>query len=86
MTRRSRRFSAAIGCFCSNCFGNNGNFHIVHEVEVNLHFLLTEGIDRYDPLRFLDYKLSYKSQTYLEKRNAICMTCGRVGSWEERHL
>ena len=35
-------------------------------------------------LRFLDYKLSYKAQTYLKKRNAICMTCGRVGSWEER--
>ena len=29
-------------------------------------------------------KLSYKEQTYLEKRNAICMTCGRVGLWEER--
>ena len=57
MTRRPRCFSASIGCFCSNCFGNNGNFHIVHEVEVNLHFLLTEGIDRYDPFRFLDYKL-----------------------------
>ncbi len=29
-------------------------------------------------------KLSFKEQTYLEKRNAICMTCGRVGSWEKR--
>ena len=57
VTRRSRCFSAAIGFFCSNCFGKNGNFHIVHEVEVNLHVLLSEGIDRYDPLRFLDYKL-----------------------------
>ncbi len=30
-------------------------------------------------------KLNYREQTLLEKRNAICMTCGRVGSWEERH-
>ena len=30
----SHRFSASIGCFCSNRFGNNGNFYIVHEVEV----------------------------------------------------
>lgn len=29
-------------------------------------------------------KLSFKEQTYLEKRNEICMTCGRVGLWEER--
>ena len=29
-------------------------------------------------------KLSFKEKTYLEKRNAICMTCGCVGSWEER--
>ncbi len=25
-------------------------------------------------------QLSYKEQWYLEKRNAICMTCGRVSS------
>ena len=29
-------------------------------------------------------KLNFREQTVLEKRNAICMTCGRVGSWEER--
>ena len=48
MTRRSRRFSASIGCFCSNRFGNNGNFYIVHEVEVNLNFLrpLAAGLVR----------------------------------------
>ena len=48
VTRRSRRFSASIGCFCSNRFGNNGNFYIVHEVEVNLNFLrpLAAGLVR----------------------------------------
>lgn len=29
-------------------------------------------------------KLSFKEQTLLEKRLAICMTCGRVGSWKHR--
>lgn len=27
-------------------------------------------------------KLNYREQTLLEKRLAICMTCGRVGSWK----
>ena len=29
-------------------------------------------------------KLNYREQTLLEKRSAICMTCGRVGSWKNR--
>ena len=29
-------------------------------------------------------KLDYREQTLLEKRLAICMTCGRVGSWKDR--
>ena len=29
-------------------------------------------------------KLNYRKQTLLEKRLAICMTCGRVGSWKDR--
>ena len=29
-------------------------------------------------------KLNYREQTLLEKRLAICMTCGRVGSWKGR--
>jgi hypothetical protein len=29
-------------------------------------------------------KLSYREQTLLEKRNAICMTCGRVSDWRTR--
>ena len=28
--------------------------------------------------------LHYREQTLLEKRLAICMTCGRVGSWKGR--
>ena len=29
-------------------------------------------------------KLNYREQTSLEKRLAICMTCGHVGSWKGR--
>lgn len=29
-------------------------------------------------------KLNYREQILLEKRLAICMTCGRVGSWKDR--
>ena len=29
-------------------------------------------------------KLNYREQTLLEKRLAICMTCGHVGSWKGR--
>ena len=40
MTRRSRRFSAFIGCFCNDRLGNYGNINFVHEVEVDFYFLL----------------------------------------------
>ena len=29
-------------------------------------------------------KLNFREQTLLEQRNAICMTCGRVGAWKNR--
>ena len=29
-------------------------------------------------------RLSFREQTLLEKRNAICMTCGRVSDWKKR--
>lgn len=29
-------------------------------------------------------KLNYREQTLLEKRLAVCITCGRVGSWKNR--
>ncbi len=44
--------------------------------------ILWNGV-RADAVQAAFDKLSYKEQTYLEKRNAICMTCGRVSSWEE---
>ena len=45
--------------------------------------ILWNGI-RADEVQEAFDKLGFKEQTLLEKRNAVCMTCGRVGSWEER--
>ena len=45
--------------------------------------ILWNGIQAENVQRAFE-KLNYREQTLLEKRNAICMTCERVGSWEER--
>lgn len=45
--------------------------------------ILWDGI-RAEAVQAAFEKLSYREQTYLEKRNAICMTCGRVSSLKAR--
>ncbi len=45
--------------------------------------LLWNGIQAEKVQRAFE-KLNYREQTLLEKRLAICMTCGRVGSWKNR--
>ena len=45
--------------------------------------VLWDGI-RAEKVREAFAKLSYREQTLLEKRNAICMTCGRVAPLSER--
>lgn len=45
--------------------------------------ILWNGI-RADAVRTAFDKLDYMEQDFLEMRNAFCMTCGRVGSWDER--
>lgn len=45
--------------------------------------VLWDGI-RTEKVREAFAKLSYREQTLLEKRNAICMTCGRVAPLSER--
>jgi hypothetical protein len=45
--------------------------------------ILWNGI-RADAVRAAFDKLDYMEQDFLEMRNAICMTCGRVGSWDKR--
>lgn len=45
--------------------------------------MLWDGI-RAEKVREAFAKLSFREQTLLEKRNAICMTCGRVSPLSER--
>lgn len=45
--------------------------------------VLWDGV-RAEKVREAFAKLSYREQTLLEKRNAICMTCGRVSPLSER--
>lgn len=45
--------------------------------------VLWDGV-RAEKVREAFAKLSYREQTMLEKRNAICMTCGRVSPLSER--
>ena len=45
--------------------------------------VLWDGI-RAEKVREAFAKLSYREQTLLERRNAICMTCGRVAPLSER--
>ena len=45
--------------------------------------MLWDGV-RTEKVREAFAKLSFREQTLLEKRNAICMTCGRVAPLSER--
>ena len=45
--------------------------------------ILWNGV-RADAVQAAFDKLSYREQTLLEKRNAVCVTCGRVGAWKDR--
>ena len=47
--------------------------------------ILWNGI-RADAVQAAFDKLSYREQTLLEKRNAVCMSCGRVGPWKNRPI
>ena len=49
----------------------------------NYSDILWNGIQAEKVQRAFD-KLNYREQTLLEKRLAICMTCGHVGSWKGR--
>ena len=46
--------------------------------------ILWNGI-RADAVQAAFDKLSHKEKFFLEKRNAICMNCGRVMPWDERY-
>ena len=68
---------------CSVCPVFRAGCHPIWEKrnEVNYADILWNGIQAEKVQRAFE-KLNYREQTLLEKRLAICMTCGRVGSWK----
>ena len=56
---------------------------VTHDDSWNYADILWDGIQA-EKVRKAFEKLNYREQTLLEKRLAICMTCGRVGSWKDR--
>ena len=57
--------------------------HVALDDSWNYTDILWNGIQAEKVQRAFE-KLNYREQTLLEKRLAICMTCGRVGSWKGR--
>ena len=56
---------------------------VTRDYSWNYADILWDGIQAEKVRKALE-KLNYREQTLLEKRLAICMTCGRVGSWKNR--
>ena len=56
---------------------------VTRDYSWNYADILWDGIQA-EKVRKAFEKLNYREQTLLEKRLAICMTCGRVGSWKKR--
>ena len=56
---------------------------VTRDYSWNYADILWDGIQA-EKVRKAFEKLNYREQTLLEKRLAICMTCGRVGSWKNR--
>ena len=56
---------------------------VTRDYSWNYADILWDGIQA-EKVRKAFEKLNYREQTLLEKRLAICMTCGRVGSWKDR--
>ena len=57
--------------------------NVTRDESWNYNEILWDGI-RADAVQKAFDKLDFREQTLLEKRNAICMTCGRVSSWKDR--
>ena len=57
---------------------------VTRDDSLNYADILWNGI-RADAVQAAFDKLSRKEKFFLEKRNAICMNCGRVMPWDERY-
>ena len=69
--------------YVSDEYGEETVEDVVIDDSWNYADILWNGIQA-ETVQRAFHKLNYREQTLLEQRNAICMTCGRVGSWKNR--
>lgn len=80
---RQNRSRVPFYCTMQDDDGEETGEDVTRDDSWNYADILWNGI-RADAVRAAFDKLDYMEQDFLEMRNAICMTCGRVGSWDER--
>ena len=80
---RQNRSRVPFYCTMQDEDGEETGEDVTRDDNWNYADILWNGV-RADAVRDAFDKLDYMEQDFLEMRNAICMTCGRVGSWEER--
>lgn len=80
---RQNRSRVPFYCTTQDEDGEEKGEDVTRDDSWNYADILWNGI-RADAVRAAFDKLDYMEQDFLEMRNAICMTCGRVGSWDER--
>lgn len=80
---RQNRSRVPFYCTMQDEDGEETGEDVTRDDSWNYADILWNGI-RADAVRAAFDKLDYMEQDFLEMRNAICMTCGRVGSWDER--
>ena len=81
---RQNRSRVPFYCTMQDEDGEETGEDVTRDDSWNYADILWNGI-RADAVRAAFDKLSRKEKFFLEKRNAICMTCGRVGTWDERY-
>lgn len=81
---RQNRSRIPFYCTMQDEDGEETGEDVTRDDSWNYADILWNGV-RADAVRAAFDKLSRKEKFFLEKRNAICMTCGRVGAWDERY-
>ena len=81
---RQNRSRVPFYCTMQDEDGEETGEDITRDDSWNYADILWNGV-RADAVRAAFDKLSRKEKFFLEKKNAICMTCGRVGAWDERY-
>jgi len=81
---RQNRSRVPFYCTMQDEDGEETGEDVTRDDSWNYADILWNGV-RADAVRAAFDKFSRKEKFFLEKRNAICMTCGRVGAWDERY-